>query len=80
MNQIAQYNEGYNVLTAVMPYVFQNVTVSNQLQVIETMDCYLMAFSYLTLAESLLGMVDDDITQPNIKQAHIHLVNAHRGI
>jgi len=80
MNQIAQYTEGYEVLTAVMPYVFQNVALSNQMQVIETEDCDLMAFSYLTLAESLLGMVDDDTTQSNLKQAHIYLLNARTGI
>ena len=48
-------------------------------QIIETRDCYDEAYSYMTLADSLRGIPDDDIEQANLRRAQTFLETARNG-
>jgi len=69
---------GFSALSCLMS-VSSHKYVLNLFQIIETRDCYDEAFSYLTLAESLMGMTDDDIEQSNLRRAQTFLASARNG-
>lgn len=80
LNEFEQFQEAFRILSSVMPYVcFLSQILLTIYQIIEMRDCHDEAFSYLTLAESLIGMPDDDIEQSNLQRAQSFLATARNG-
>ena len=78
MNELGQHDQGYRILSAVMPFVSFCPVDENLYKVIEARDCALEAVCYRTLAESLMARVDHDQSQRT--RIRTFLQNAQNGI